>query len=254
MDMFVRSEEIKQKEVTEEYYARREVWGRKPQIRLVYERWIKKLQPFLPQQGSLLEVGSGSGLLRDFLPEVILSEVVDLPWIDRVVDCMHMAFEDGALAGVIGLDLLHHLEQPHVFLDEVTRVLKPGGRAFFIEPYLTLFSFLGYKALHHESIYFKDYHLNKKKDNPWEGNLALANLLFKRDLKNWPLLHPELMIIHREIFSFFDFACAAGFKPYAYIPHRLFRYLVKADDYLKRLMPLIAFRIFVVIEKKQRRL
>ncbi len=194
-----------QEGINKEYFARREVWGKKPQIRLVYERWVNKMRPFLPQQGSLLEVGSGSGLLRDFIPEVILSEVVDLPWIDRVIDCMHMPFEDGALAGVIGFDLLHHLAQPHYFFDEVMRVLKPGGRAFFIEHYLTFFSFFGYKTLHHESIYFNDYHMYKEKKEPWKGNIALANLVFKRDLKNWSLLHPDLAIIHRELFSFFDF-------------------------------------------------
>lgn len=240
---------IKQKEIVQEYYSRKEVWVKKPQIRLTYERWVKKMRLFLPQQGPLLEVGSGSGLLRDFIPEVILTEIVDLPWIDRVVDCMHLPFEDGELAGVIGFDLLHHLAQPHAFLDEVARVLRPGGRALFIEPYLTFFSFLGYKALHHEGIYFQDYHPDKEKKDPWEGNLALANLVFKRDLNNWPLLHPELTIIHRELFSFLDFTCAAGFKPYAYMPHWLFRRLIKIDDCLTWLMPLIAFRIFVVLEK-----
>jgi SAM-dependent methyltransferase len=240
---------IEQKGIIQEYHTRKEVWAKKPQIRLVYERWINKMRPFLPQQGSLLEVGSGSGLLRDFIPEVILSEVVDLPWIDRVVDCMNMPFGDEQLAGVIGFDLLHHLSQPHSFLDEVTRVLRPGGRAFFIEPYITFFSFFGYKALHHESICFKDYCLDKEKKDPWDGNLASANLIFKRDLKNWTLTHQDLAIVHRELFSFFDFTCAAGFKPYAYVPLSFFRHLVKIDDRLTWLMRLIAFRIFVVLEK-----
>lgn len=250
MCMLIKSEEIRQKDIIQEYYARRDVWRKKPQIRLVYERWVNKMRPFLPRQGPLLEVGSGSGLLRDFIPEVILSEVVELPWVDRVVDCMRMPFDGGTLAGVISFDVLHHLAQPHSFLDEITRVLRPGGRAVFIEPYITFASFFGYKTLHRESIYFKDYHSDKEKKDPWEGNVALANLVFKRDLKNWSILHPGLAIIHRELFSFLDFTCAAGFKPYAYMPHRLFRHIVKIDDYLTWIMPLIAFRIFVVLEKQ----
>ena len=236
--------------VVEEYYSRKLVWEKKPQIRLVYEGCVNRMRPFLSRQGPLLEVGSGSGLLRDFIPEVILSEVVDLPWIDCVADCMHMPFGDESLAGVIGFDILHHLAQPHSFLGEVTRVLKPGGRALFIEPYITFFSFFSYKILHHENIYFKDYHLDKEKKDPWSGNLALANLVFRRDLKNWPLFHPNLKIIHRELFSFLDFTCAAGFKPYAFLPYRLFRHIVKVDDYLTWFMPFIAFRIFVVLEKQ----
>jgi len=62
----------------DEYYRRRKIWAAKPQIRLVYGRWIQKLRPFCPE-GPLLEVGSGSGLLRDFMPEVILSMSLTYP-------------------------------------------------------------------------------------------------------------------------------------------------------------------------------
>lgn len=242
--------EIKHNDIMQEYYARRVVWANKPQIRLVYQSWIEKMRPFLFNEGLLLEVGSGSGLLRDFIPQAILSEVIDLPWIDRVVDCMHIPFNENELSDIMSFDLLHHLAQPHSFLKEVGRVLKPGGRALFIEPYITFFSFFGYKILHHEHIYFKDYQPDIIKINPWEGNSALANLVFKRDLKKWSRLHPDLTIIHRELFSFLDFTCAAGFKPYAYVPNGIFRYLIKIDSYLTWIMPLIAFRIFVVIEKR----
>jgi len=246
-----RTELTGRRKIAPEYYARREVWQRKPQIRLVYERWVKRMLPFLPEEGPLLEVGSGSGLLRDFIPQAILTEIVDLPWIDCVADCMNIPFENGALAGVIGLDLLHHLDYPHSFLEEVARVLKPGGKVLLIEPYLTFFSLLGYKFLHHEDIYFKDYQTgNQGKKEPWKGNLALANLVFSRDIKNWASLHPSLKITHRELFSFSDYTCAAGFKSYAYIPHVFFRYLVKIDNCLSWLMPLIGFRIFVVLEKR----
>ncbi|MFA5275467.1 MAG: methyltransferase domain-containing protein [Candidatus Omnitrophota bacterium] len=249
MPMPVESKAIKQNNLIHEYYNRREVWENKPHIRLVYKRWVDMMRPFLPKQGPLLEVGSGSGLLRDFMPGIILSDVVTLPWIDCLVDCLHMPFGDESLTGIIDFDVLHHLAQPHSFLDEVTRVLKPGGRAFFIEPYITFLSFFGYKFLHHEHIYFKDYSLDKGKKDPWLGNLAVANLVFGSGLKKWELLHPNLKIIHRELFGLFDFTCAAGFKPYAFVPYRLFQHIVKAENYLTWLMPLAAFRIFIVIEK-----
>jgi SAM-dependent methyltransferase len=238
---------------TREYYNRREIWAKKPQIRLVYERWVQKLRPFLSENGPLLEVGSGSGLLKDFIPEIILTEIEILPWINCGVDCINLPFKSGSLGGVVGLDVLHHLEKPDLFLQEVTRVLKPGGRAVFIEPYLTLFSFFCYKIMHYEIIDFNGRHYAKGKNDPWQGNLALANLIFKRDLANWSTLYPELRIVHRELFGFFDFACAAGFKPHAYIPHRIFRHVIKMDDCLKFLMPLVAFRLFVVLEKKGKR-
>jgi SAM-dependent methyltransferase len=237
---------------TQEYHERRRVWQNKPQIRLVYERWVARMRPFLPP-GPLLEVGSGSGLLKDLLPEVILSDVAPLPWIDQVVDCMRMPFEAGSLGGIIAIDLLHHVANPHVFLDEAARVLRPGGRALLIEPYITPVSYLGYRLLHHEDVYLRDYHRGANKDgskaDPWEGNLALPTLVFKRDLKDWNKLHPNLTVAHRELFSFLDFQCAAGFKPYAYLPHSVFRRLVKLDDRLGFILPIVAFRVFVALEK-----
>jgi hypothetical protein len=108
--------------------------------------------------------------------------------------------------------------------------------------------------LHHEDINFKDYHAGIDKTggkaDPWQGNSALANLVFKRDLKHWGSLQPDLDIIHKEIFSLFDFQTAAGFKPYAFVPHWLFKHLVKVDDWISFLMPLVGYRIFVVLEKK----
>jgi len=80
----------------------------------------------------------------------------------------------------------------------------------------------------------------------------LTNLVFKRDLKQWDALQPVLNIIHREIFSLFDFQAAAGFKPYAFVPHWLFKHLVKIDDWISFLMPLAGYHIFVVLEKKSK--
>ena len=42
---------------------------------------------------------------------------------------------------------------------------------------------------------------------------------------------------------------AAGFKPCAYLPHWLFKHLVKLDDLLAFLMPALGYRIFVVLQK-----
>jgi hypothetical protein len=111
-----------------------------------------------------------------------------------------------------------------------------------------------YKLFHHEDVYLKDYHCaldsSGRAKDPWQGNLALPNLVFKRDLKDWPRLQPDLAVVHRELFSLVDFQLAGGFKPRAFVNFAAFKALVKLDDWLAPLMPLIAFRIFVVLEKR----
>ena len=215
-----------------EYYTRRAVWSNKDQIRLVYARWVDKIRKFLVP-GRILEVGSGSGMLRGFMPNAILSDVSNLPLLDRIVNCIDIPFGNDSLGGIVSIDTLHHIKRPDSFLGEVKRVLRPGGRVYFIEPCITFGSWFGY-LFHHEKISFKNY----SKD----GNLAAANLVFRCS-------YPGLTVIHREIFSFFGFQGAGGFRPYSFIPHCIFRYLVKLDDWFSFLMPLIGYRIFVVLEK-----
>lgn len=236
-----------------EYYQRREIWARKPQLRHVYARWLARMRPWMPA-GPLLEVGSGSGLTRELIPEVIMTDIVALPWIDQVVDCMALPFADASMGGIVAFDMLHHIAQPHAFLHEAARVLRPGGRVLLIEPYITPLSWGVYKLCHHEDVCLKDYHAAFNGDgrpkDPWQGNLALPNLVFGRDLKDWPRLQPQLALLRRELFSLVDFQLAGGFKPRAFLAFSLFRRLVRLDDWLAPLMPLIGFRIFVVLEKR----
>ncbi|MCX7045457.1 MAG: class I SAM-dependent methyltransferase [Candidatus Sumerlaeota bacterium] len=236
----------------QELEDRRRIWREKPQIRLVYERWIARMRPYLPA-GPLLEVGSGSGLTKDLLPQAWICDIVPAPWLDLVTDGMKLPFANGALGGILAFDFLHHVADPHEFFDEAARTLRPGGRVLLIEPYITPVSFFGYKLLHHEDVYFGGYHKDigpdGAKSDPWQGNLALPNLVFGRETAQWSRRQPSLRIIKKEKMSFLDFQLAAGFKPRAYVPHGFFRRAVRLDDFLGFLMPLIGFRIFVTLEK-----
>ena len=238
----------------DELHERRRVWREKPHIRLVYERWMKQMRPFLSDKGAILEVGSGSGLTEDLLPGAIRCDLLRAPWLDLAADCARLPFGDESLGAVLAFDTLHHLAAPHAFLREAVRVLRPGGRVLLLEPHITPLSYFGYKILHHEDIYFKAYHRPREgaeKTDPWTGNLALANVVFGREAADWPRLQPSLKIVHKRFLSFFDFQCAAGFKPYAYVPLWAFKVLLAAEDLLSPLMGLIGFRIFVVLEKKR---
>ena len=62
-------------------------------------------------------------------------------------------------------------------------MLRPGG-VLAIEPYITPVSYVGYRAFHHENIWFGGYQRSADKSDPWEGNLALPNLLFSAICRN----------------------------------------------------------------------
>jgi hypothetical protein len=41
-----------------------------------------------------IELGSGSGFIKDVIPSVITSEILEIPSVDMIVSAMEMPFED----------------------------------------------------------------------------------------------------------------------------------------------------------------
>lgn len=233
----------------EQHLARRRVWENKYAIRSCYRGWLERLRPFIIS-GRSLEVGAGSGHMKTLWPELIETDVVATPYVDVVADGMRLPVAPESLSNLLVIDLLHHLPDPHRFFDEAARVLRPGGRVLAIEPYITPLSWIGYRLLHHEDIYFGGYRRASAGSDPWEGNLALPNVLFDREAPDWPRRHPQLRIIHRQRFSLFDFQLAGGFKPYAFVGRpRLYDAFAALDRRLDWLAPLAGFRIFCVMER-----
>lgn len=232
-----------------QHLTRRRIWESKYAIRACYQGWHRRLQPFIAE-GVSLEIGSGSGHFSQLWKGLLTSDVVATPYVDLVADGQRLPLASGSLGNLLVVDLLHHLADPHLFFDEAARVLRKGGRVLAIEPYITPLSWLGYRLFHHEPVWFGGYHRSSTKVDPWEGNLALPNLLFARERDAWPQRHPSLRIVHTHRFGVLDFQLAGGFKPYAFVGNRrLYDLCISADQCLDWLAPLAAFRILAVIEK-----
>jgi ubiquinone/menaquinone biosynthesis C-methylase UbiE len=110
-------------------------------------RWVFDHFGF-PPQARLLELGCGPGLLwqrnLDRLPpgwQVILSDLSNgmlqsavaalqghPQLIFRVLDAQLLPFEEGSLDGVIANHMLYHVPNLERALQEIWRVLRPGGR------------------------------------------------------------------------------------------------------------------------------
>ena len=234
-----------------ELLQRRRIWESKYAIRACYRGWLDRLRPFIVP-GPSLEVGAGSGDMKSLWPELIATDLVPTPFVDLVADGMRLPVADGSLSNLLVIDLLHHLADPHVFFDEADRVLRPGGRILAIEPYITPLSWLAYRMMHHEDIWLKGYQKPTVRKDPWQGNLAMANVVFGRQLGQWSVRHPRLSVMCRRHFSVLDFQLAAGYKPYALVPWRgLYDVCLKLDRLFDPLGAVIGFRVLLVIEKQR---
>ena len=95
-------------------------------------------------------MGGGSGNFKQFLPDIVSSDVQVTDWLDLVADAHYLPFSDESLSNIVMFDVLHHLEKPLAFFREAERVLVKGGRVVVCEPALTPVGQLVYKYLHHE--------------------------------------------------------------------------------------------------------
>ena len=234
-----------------EHLARRAIWDRKYAIRSCYRGWYERMRPFIVA-GPSLEIGAGSGNFKSYWPSLLITDIVKTPYVDVVANGMQLPLRTGSLGNLVVIDLLHHLADPHDFFDEAARVLRPGGRILIIEPYITPVSYIAYRAMHHEDVWFGGYLKSGPGKSPWEGNMAIPNFLFAREAHHWARRHPTLTFMRKQRFSVFDFQLAGGFKPYTFIKqprlYDLFRALDRSLDWLAWLC---GFRIFCVIENRR---
>src|SRR5216117_1980702 len=106
-----------------------------------------------PEALSILEIGSGTSPLKQFLANVMTSDVLDLDYLDLVFDCHEIdklqAIEDNSLDVITLTNVLHHLKSPIAFLNRAAGKLKSGGKVIASEPFFSVLSTLIFKYLHH---------------------------------------------------------------------------------------------------------
>jgi SAM-dependent methyltransferase len=241
--------------MSEILHRHKETWENKKILRIVYSQWYQKIiRDLSPIDGPTVELGAGSGNFKEFKPDVISSDIDPCPWLDMVFDAHQMPFTDTSVANIVMIDVLHHLDNPVVFLREAARVLKPGGRLIILEPYPSLFSLPIYRNVHPEPFIFTDKIWEKQEINekhPWDSNQATAYLLFFKYQKTFrEIFGQKFSLKIRKRLSFLLYPASGGFENKQLAPDFLIPILQVAEWLLRPLARWLAFRCYVVIEKK----
>jgi SAM-dependent methyltransferase len=168
-------------------------------LREIYDEWYRAIAGSIPAGDTpVLELGSGAGFMSSYVEDLITSDVLELPGVDRVIDaCAPLPFDDGALRGIAMVNTLHHLSDVTVFLEEATRCLQPGGAISMIEPWNTRWSRFVYGNLHHEPFDPSVSSWSFDSHGPLSGaNGALPWIIFERDRRYFGERFPQLEIRH----------------------------------------------------------
>ena len=255
-------------EVRERTLARfaehRRAWNGNPALRTCYARWYGMVRAALPARdlGAQIELGSGPGFAAEFIPDLMLTDIVQAPWHARRVAAEALPFADGEIGALVLFDVLHHVATPAAFFAEATRVLRPGGRILLLEPYISPISYLVYHFFHPELVDMKVDPLavrgvggasaGEPAKDPFLSNQAVPTLIFCRGRgREFTRRFPELAVSSVARLAGLAYPATGGLSRGAFLPLLLWKALFALEQLLpESSFRLFGFRLFVVIERR----
>jgi SAM-dependent methyltransferase len=203
----------------------------KPFLRKTYLDFYKEFtNAFDDAKGrTLVELGSGGGFLKEIMPDVITSDVLELPNVDKCFSALDMPLADASVDAFFMVDVLHHIPDAERFFAEATRCLKKGGKIIMVEPASTPFARWVYKNFHHEHFDTSAGWSLREKGPLSVANAAIPWMVFVRDRHTFEQKFPALKIIRIR-------------------PHTPFRYLLSGGLTLHQLLPSFMYPVIKGIE------
>lgn len=240
------------RQILAEHHA---IWQQKPVLRAIYTDFYRRILA-ASRPGRTLEVGGGSGNLKEFSAEVVSTDIVYTPWLDVAADAQALPFVRESFTNVVAVDVLHHIEHPRRFLLEVERVLRPRGRLILLEPAITPISWGFYHFFHPEPVKMRVDPLSDVTADPYrqpfDANQAIPTLLFGRYQCRLKKMFPKLNIIRLQRLSLFAYPLSGGFRSWCLVPTSVVESLISLERLLSPLLGrLMAFRMLVILEKNE---
>lgn len=230
---------------------RRQIIQQKAFLKRIYEEWYAAIASALPpEKGLVIEIGSGAGFLKDAIPDVITSELSLCSNVSMVLDGCRMPFADNTLRGIVMTDVFHHLPQPRCFFKGATRCVRPGGALVMIEPWVTPWSQMVYKKLHHEPFRPDAQEWEFPRTGPLSGaNGALPWIIFQRDRKQFESEFPQWRIRTVKLMMPFRYIVSGGVSLRSLQPGWSYVLWRALEHALQPLMPRLAMFAQIVLQR-----
>jgi SAM-dependent methyltransferase len=235
----------------------RRAWDANPALRTLYGEWYGRISAALPPPslGPRVELGSGPGFARSFVPDLELTDLVKAPWHDREISAEALPYADASLGAIVLFDVLHHVSTPRQFFAEAARVLKPGGRIVMCEPYIGPMSYPVYKFMHEEPVEMFVDPLNPAAkmsgNDPFDSNQAIPTILFGRSRAVFEREFPMFEVRSVERLAGLSYPASGGFSRGPLLPQALWNALHGLEARLPAAaFRLLGFRLLVTLEKR----
>ena len=162
---------------------RKHIIQEKPLLKNIYQDWYKTICEHLPSiDGPVLEIGTGAGFLKTYVPELITSDIMPITGNDIACDAQQLPFSDKCLRAIVLINVLHHIADPVQFFKDSARCVKNEGAIIMVEPWVSSWSRVIYGKLHHEPFDPASSSWSLPQSGPLSGgNDALPWIIFQRD-------------------------------------------------------------------------
>lgn len=210
-------------------------------------------QYFAETGGARIELGAGVSPIRHTDPAVLATDVVPSADLDLVIDAQTMDLPTDSVHAFYGQHCFHHFPDPAKFLDEVIRVVRPGGGFILIEPYYGPIASLVFRRL------FTTEGFDRKMPGwkvpmtgPMNGaNQALSYIVFTRDRELFDKLYPSLEIVyHAPLTNYIRYLVSGGLNFRQLAPNVLAPFLRLLEHLLSPLRRQLALHHVIVVRKK----
>jgi SAM-dependent methyltransferase len=230
-------------------------WNNKPILRKIYSSFYKRILNELKpdNSGKIVELGSGIGNLKSFVPECITTDLFPNPWIDQIENAYELSFEDNSINALILFDVWHHLKYPGTALKEFNRVLVENGRLIIFDPDISILGFIIYGLFHKEPVnYFRniewkapdDADLSNLEYYAAQGNASrvFTKKEFTAKLKGWRIRKIKRI-------SSISYVGSGGYSRKQFYPDRLYGFFCMIDKACDFLPSVFSTRLLIVLEK-----
>lgn len=177
--------------------------------------WMRK---FISDNDQGLEVGSGAGFSKNYIniKNFKTSDFASFDHLDlKNVDAQDTKLHSNSYEFVIASNMLHHVPYPIKFLEEMYRILKPGGKLIVQEAHCSIAFQLITIIMRHEGFDFTKNVWDEKspmtnENDLWAGNIALSSLIFDDKKKFENKFGKKFQVVHNKYFEFLIFLNSGG--------------------------------------------
>lgn len=111
-------------------------------VETAIEQAVQDLASSLPPSARVLDAGAGEGRYASYFPQqryhgvdlAVGDDQWDYTGIDALADLARLPFPDSTFDAALNIVTLEHVPEPLAVLEEIARVLRPGGALLLVAP------------------------------------------------------------------------------------------------------------------------